>query len=153
MMSVKGNLKSRYKDVEAPVVTDDNGTTHAVAASAILTSSKPGAEVIAMGSGYSFINGVVSQGQGQINAVFLLNVADALTRNGELIALRSKQVRNAALKPNISAAEQSTATALAVIGVPILLVLFGLFQAYRLRLRRKRYQAVYGASTPTGQEV
>lgn len=147
IMSVKGKLKSRFTEVDPPVITNDDGTTRGVAASEVIRESKPEAQAIAFGSTYSFISPILQQGPGQINAVFLLNIADALTRGGDLIALRSKQVQNSMLKPGIQPRAQATATALAVVGVPVLLVAFGLLKAFLNRRRKAKYREVYGAPT------
>lgn len=175
MMSVKATdkapLTSRFAVVEPPAITKDDGTTRAVAASEVKTKSAPGAEVILMGSTISFYNDIIARGEGQINGILLLNIADALTRGGDLIALRSKQSQNATLKPvcgteepgdeNVkrapnqigktksegacyTVAQARTSEALVIGAMPVLLVVFGLLKAYANRMKRVRYRDIYG---------
>lgn len=144
-VAVKGPLKSRFAVVDPPALTEDNGTTRPVAASEVIRESKPGAEVIVVGSTLAFLNDVIGgRGQAQANVVFLLNVADTLTRGGEMIALRSKNTQNAVLRGKITPTEAATAQFLVIAMIPGLLVVFGLGKFYMNRMKRLRYREIYG---------
>lgn len=145
IMAAKGPLTSRFSVVDPPALTEDNGTTRAVAASEVIRTSPPEAEVIACGSPYSFYDQIV-QGNGLPNAVFAVNVADQLTRGGEMIALRSKQALNSVLKTDISPSQKRTAYALGIFGIPVCLVLFGAFIGWMSRMKRQRYRDIYEAA-------
>ncbi len=145
-MMVQGRLESRFATVEPPVLTNDDGTTRAVLASEVKRESDPKATVIVYSCPLSFHNEVISPtSDGVINALFLLNVADALTRGGEMISLRSKQAQNAVLRPDITPAEAITAQVLAIGGVPVALIIMGLARFYFNRLKRLRYREIYGS--------
>ncbi|MGB9691497.1 MAG: GldG family protein [Candidatus Sumerlaeaceae bacterium] len=145
-MMAQGKLESRFATVEPPVLTNDDGTTRAVLASEVKRESDPKATVIVYSCPLSFHNEVISPtSDGVINALFLLNVADALTRGGEMISLRSKQAQNAVLKADITPTEAITAQVLAIGGVPVLLIILGLGRFYFNRLKRLRYREIYGS--------
>lgn len=145
-MIAKGKLESRFATVDPPVLTNDDGTTRAVLASEVKRESSPDATVIVYSCPLSFHSEVISPtSDGVINALFLLNVADALTRGGEMIALRSKQAQNSVLKPEISPAEALTTQVIVIGGVPVLLIAVGLARFYFNRLKRLRYREIYGS--------
>ena len=144
-MQVTGELDSRFATVDPPVLTNDDGSTRTVPVSEVRTKSDPKVMVVVVGSTFSFFNNVLGR-QGQINGLFLLNVADVMTRGGELIALRSKFTENPKLRPQIERSEQVTAMFLVVAGVPILLVLFGITKFYMNRMKRRRYEIMYGGA-------
>lgn len=145
-MMAKGRLESRFATVEPPALTNDDGTTRAVLASEVKRESEPDATVIVYSCPLSFHNEVISPtSDGVINAIFLLNVADALTRGGEMIALRSKQAQNSVLKPDITPAEALTAQVLVIGGVPVVLIALGLARFYFNKLKRLRYREIYGS--------
>lgn len=145
-MMAKGKLESRFATVDPPVLTNDDGTTRAVLASEVKRESSPDATVIVYSCPLSFHNEVISPtSDGVINALFLLNVADALTRGGEMIALRSKQAQNSVLKPEISPAEALTTQVIVIGGVPVMLIALGLARFYFNRLKRLRYREIYGS--------
>ncbi|MCX7625089.1 MAG: GldG family protein [Candidatus Sumerlaeaceae bacterium] len=145
-MMARGKLESRFATVDPPALTNDDGTTRAVLASEVKRESSPDATVIVYGSPLSFHSELISPtSNGVINALFLLNVADALTRGGEMIALRSKQAQNSVLKPEISPAEALTTQIVVIGGVPVLLIALGLARFYFNRLKRLRYREIYGS--------
>lgn len=143
VMSVSGELNSRFAVADPPVLTNDDGTTRAVVASEVVTKSKPEAEVVVVGSGFSFFSQVL-RGNGIINGLFLLNVADTLTRGGDLVSLRSKFTENPKLRPDLEADTKLWAQVLVVGAVPALLVVLGLARLYWNRARRASYAARYG---------
>ncbi|AXA37369.1 MAG: hypothetical protein D6691_12265 [Candidatus Hydrogenedentota bacterium] len=145
-MQVSGELESRFATVDPPVLTNDDGTTRAVLASEVRRRSDPKASVIVVGCPLAFYNEIINPGSdGAINAIFLLNVADALTRGGEMIRLRSKQVENAMLRPDITPAEAGIAQVLVIGSVPVLLIVLGLVKFYFNKWKRLRYRELYGA--------
>jgi ABC-2 type transport system permease protein len=146
IMSVKGTLDSRYGTVDPPVITEDGGTTRAVSVSEVKKTSDPSAAVVVAGSAFSFYDEVMGRQDGQLNGIFLVNVADALTRSGEMIGLRSKKTQIASLKDKIEQSEAKVAEALAIGAVPILLILFGIGKVYMNRMKRARYVEMYGSA-------
>ncbi len=143
-VQVKGVLKSRFASVDPPTVTNDDGSTRAVAVSSVKHESPESAEVVVVSSPFSFIDEVLGAGGATLaNAVFLLNTADALTRGGEIIALRSKQAEFASLR-KVEEGEARTTKALVIIGMPMLLALLGLVRLGWNRYRRNRWQDIYG---------
>ncbi len=145
-MMVQGVLDSRFATVEPPVLTNDDGTTRAVLASEVKRQSDPKATVIVYGSPLSFHNEVISPtSDGLINAIFLLNVADGLTRGGDMIALRSKQALIATLKPDIPESEKTLSEVLVIGGVPAVLILLGLARLFYNKVKRMRYRETYGS--------
>jgi hypothetical protein len=79
-----------------------------------------------------------------VNALFMLNAADSMTRGGDMIRLRSKKADSPALKADITPAQAATAQAIAIGAVPVLLVLFGMIKYYLNRMKRLRYREIYG---------
>ncbi|MBX7246466.1 MAG: GldG family protein [Candidatus Sumerlaeaceae bacterium] len=147
VMSVKGTVDSRYGKVDPPTLSDDKGATRTVAASEVIRTSKPEAQVVVAGSALSFYDQALSQGSGVLNAIFLLNVADVMTRGGDMISLRSKQVEIPALKAEITETETRVAQLLVIGGVPVLLIALGLIKYYLNKLKRIRYRETYGAGS------
>lgn len=137
-------LTSRYAVADLPLLTEEDGTTHTATASETKTKSAPGAQVVVCGSVLSFYDQVMAR-DAQANALLLLNLVDSMSRGGDMIALRSKQASSAVLKPNISPVAARTAQALAIGGIPVLLILFGIAKIYLNRMRRARYREYYGA--------
>jgi ABC-type uncharacterized transport system involved in gliding motility auxiliary subunit len=138
-------LTSRYAVADPPVLTGEDGTTYTATASETKTKSEPGAAVIACGTILSFYDQVLAR-DAQINALLLLNTVDAMTRGGDMIALRSKQAQSAALRPDITPAAARTAQVLALGAIPVLLVIFGIVKLYLNRRRRARYREYYGGA-------
>jgi ABC-type uncharacterized transport system involved in gliding motility auxiliary subunit len=144
-MMAHGVMESRFGTVEPPPMTNDDGTTRAILASEVRRKSDPKATVIVYSCPLSFHNEVISPtSDGVINAVFLLNVADALTRGGEMISLRSKQAAVATLKADIPDSEKTMAQVLVIGGVPVALIALGLVRFYFNKLKRMRYREIYG---------
>lgn len=148
---VSGKLNSRFATVDPPALTNDDGTTRAVLPIEVKRTSDEETQVVVAGSGVSFLDQIVAQG-GQLNAVFLLNVADTLTRGGEFIALRTKQ-QNTSFLRDFEPGEAITAQVLVIGGVPILLILLGIAKYYLNRRRRARYRALYGTKREQKQEA
>lgn len=144
MASVKGPLDSRFAVVDPPAITKDDGTTEAVKSSDVKRVSAPDAQVIVAGDIMSFYDEVIGNKDGQANRVFLLNVADTLTRGGQMIALRSKQSDIATLRDSITPSEALFAQAVAICAIPVLLIFFGIIKLYLNRMKRARYREVYG---------
>jgi gliding-associated putative ABC transporter substrate-binding component GldG len=144
-MLVKGELDSRFAAVDPPVITREDGTTHTVAASEVRRVSDRNATVVVMSCPLSFYNEVINPGSdGVVNALFMLNAADSMTRGGDMIRLRSKKADSPALKADITPAQAATAQAIAIGAVPVLLVLFGMIKYYLNRMKRLRYREIYG---------
>lgn len=142
---VKGQLTSRFATVDPPALTNDDGTTRAVAASEVKTRGSRESQIIVAGSGLSFMDQILQQGS-PLNGLFLLNVADAVTRGGEFIALRGKQQSISFLRGDFSQREAIVAQILVLTVMPLLVVALGIIMYYLNRRRRARYRATYGAT-------
>jgi gliding-associated putative ABC transporter substrate-binding component GldG len=140
-VQVKGPFQSRFAVVDPPTLTNDDGSTRTIPASQVRTQAPDSARVVVVGSPYSFYDEVL--GGAMTNALFILNVADELSRDGRIIALRSKQTEFASLR-KVSNAEANTATWLVILGVPVLLVALGLLKLAHGRMKRARYRDEYG---------
>lgn len=145
-MMAQGVMQSRFATVDPPALTNDDGTTRAVLASEVKRQSDPKAAVVVFSCPLAFHSEVIAPtSDGVINAIFLLNVADALTRGGEMIALRSKQAASAVLRPDISPAQAVMAQVLVIGGIPVALIIAGLARFYFNRLKRLRYREIFGS--------
>lgn len=140
--SVKGRLNSRFATMDPPTLTNEDGTTRTALTVEVKKSSEGEPQVLIAGTGVSFMDQVVGQG-GQINAVFLLNVADTVTRGGEFIALRTKQ-QNVSFLRDFENREAIIAQILVIGGIPLLLIGLGIGRYYMNRARRARYRTLYG---------
>ena len=141
---IRGVMNSRFAAVDAPVVTNDDGSTRTVPASTVKHESPETAEVIVVSSPLSFFDEVMGAGGATlVNAIFLLNSADATTRGGDIINLRSKQTEFASLR-KVEEAEARTTKALVIAGMPVLLALLGFGRLAFNRARRARYREIYG---------
>lgn len=138
---VSGKLKSRFAVVEPPTLKNDDGTTRAVADSEIRKTSEGNPTVIVAGSGVSFLDQIVGQ-QGSPNGAFVLNVADAMVRGGQYIALRNKEMKVTFLRDRTE--REAVIAQIIVMGaVPLLLVAFGIGMYYYNRARKARYRAQF----------
>jgi|GEM_PF-2298342 gliding-associated putative ABC transporter substrate-binding component GldG len=145
-MMVSGKLDSRYAVVDPPVVTNDDGTTRAVLASEVIRESDPKAAVVVFSCPLAFHSEVISPtSDGVVNAIFLLNVADALTRGGEMISLRTKQAGVAVLRSDITPAQAIIAQVIVIGSVPVVLIILGLVRLFYNKMKRIRYREIYGA--------
>ncbi len=140
-MLVKGSLTSRYAETPAPVLTNEDGTTKTVAADDIMKKSKESAEVVVVGSALLLVDQAIQAMPA--NALLPLNVAEAFTRGGDLLALRARDMGTAQLR-QITPAEARWTQALIIIGIPLLLVAFGFGLLMNNRRRRARYRRIYG---------
>jgi len=138
---VKGPFQSRFAVVDPPTLTNDDGSTRTVSTSQIKTQAPESARVVVVGSPYSFYDEVL--GNSMTNALFLLNVADSLSRDGRIIALRSKQTEFSALR-KVTDAEAQSATWLVILGMPLLVAALGLLKLAHGRMKRARYRDQYG---------
>ena len=109
-----------------------------------------GARVIVAGTHVSFYDQILQQAQ--TNAVFLLNVADVLTRGGDFVSLRTKQQSVAVLRDNITNAQVRWTQFLVVGGMPIAVIGFGLLWFSLGRAKRAGYRATYGPSAAVGTD-
>jgi gliding-associated putative ABC transporter substrate-binding component GldG len=142
VMMVSGTLSSHYADSPAPALTNDDGTTHAVDEASIAKKSKPSAEVIVMGSALMLVNQALQQIP--TNALLPLNAAEALTRGSDVLSLRAREPVIPQLR-KITPAESMWTQVLVIGGIPLLLILFGFFNAMMIRRRKARYRRMFNA--------
>jgi hypothetical protein len=146
IVALKGPLASRFATVDPPVLTDDNGTTHAVAKADVKTQSDPKAEVIVASSSIGFTDQAIRQFQP--NVIFPINVAEAMTRGGDILSLRGRDLQIPVLKEVTQ--RQAVTTQVIILGViPAALVLLGFIKMFFNRRRRARYREIYGTRSAT----
>ncbi len=140
-MMVKGSLTSRYMDSPAPVLTNDDGTTQSVADADILKKSQGDPEVVVVGSALLLVDQAVQAVPS--NALLPLNVAEAFTRGGDLLELRARD-QGIALLREIKPSEALWTQVIIIVGIPLLLIVFGFVRMGYNRRRRARYRRIYG---------
>jgi len=141
VMMVSGRLTSRYANTPAPTLTNDDGTTRAVADADIVKKSKSESKVVVMGSALALVNQAIQAAP--TNALLPLNMAEAFTRGSDVLDLRARESTMAqlrAIKPN----ESMWTQILIVGGIPVLLILAGFTKLFLNRRRKARYRRIYG---------
>jgi gliding-associated putative ABC transporter substrate-binding component GldG len=142
IVSVKGVLDSRFEDTSAPVLTKTDGTTYTVASADIKKQSPPTAQVIVCGDALMFTDQALQNSRE--NAFFPINAAEALTRDdGGILALRGNDQDSPVLK-SVTPRQALITQILIIVGIPALLILFGLLKMLLNRRRRAHYREVYG---------
>lgn len=142
VVRVKGPLTSRYATNAPPQsLTNEDGTTTPLDGNKMRTTSAEGATVIVAGSAISFSDEATNQAP--MNAIFVVNTAEALTRGGEILQLRGRDLQVPVLR-SISERE-ALWTQIIVLGiVPALLVVLGLLKWVLNRRRKAKYREIYG---------
>lgn len=141
---ISGKLTSAFNSQPLPVLTNEDGTTKSVSADDVVRNAKEGAEVIVVGSSDMFKDRYISQVP--TNIIIPINVAEALTRGGDVLTLRSNQIRTASLG-KISEKQSAVTHALLLGGVPSLLILFGLARYGYNKKKKAGYRYKYGKQT------
>jgi gliding-associated putative ABC transporter substrate-binding component GldG len=141
VVSIKGPLASRYAMTDPPTLTEDNGSTHAVTKADVKTQSVHEAQVIVVGSSVGFTDQAIQRFQP--NIIFPINVAEALTRGGDILSLRGKDLSIPVLR-EVTDTQARVTQGLIIIGVPAFLALVGFLKLFLNRRRRARYREVYG---------
>ena len=145
--TLEGKFKSFYADKEIPVVptaadaagtVDDQSLTPAQDADArtTKTESEP-TQIVVVGTA-QFLTQLRPDG---VN--FFLNTVDWLTLGDALIGIRSQTITDRPLR-EVSELEKNFIKYLCIVGVPILVVIFGLLR-YFLKRRAKRFVETYGS--------
>jgi len=138
--TLTGTFKSYFADKEAPPVPAD--TTAAVQAPADETkiAESPETQIIVVGSSQIVGNNFLSQFPA--NMTFVLNAIDWVALGNELIAIRSREVSDRPLDPEIlkdeAEAKRNTIKFAGTFGMPILLTVYGML---RWLARRREKQA------------
>lgn len=144
VMMVKGSLTSRYAETPAPTLTNEDGTTQTVPVADVLKKSTGNSEVVVVGSALLLVDQAVQAVPA--NVLLPLNVAEAFTRGGDLLELRARDMGNAQLR-KITPAEARWTQVLIIVGIPLLLIVFGFVRMANNRRRRARYRRIYGNAT------
>jgi ABC-2 type transport system permease protein len=121
------------KPESAPVRVESEG--------AFVSRGKPGRIFIMASSEMLTDNVIDAQGRGA-DAVFILNVIDALNGRGDIAVLRGKRQDFNPLQP-IGAGAKTAVKAFNIAGLPILVVLFGLAVWFRRMSRKRRIQEMF----------
>lgn len=111
----------------------------------MITRGKP-AKLFLMASA-DMISDTVLDGQGRTpNSIFIMNVLDELNNRGEIAVMRSKNQRINPLDQT-SGTVKATVKSINIIGLPVLVVLFGLLMWFHRKSRKKRIQSMFISST------
>lgn len=117
----------------APVPVESEG--------AFISRGKPGRIFIMASSEMLTDNVIDAQGRGA-DAVFILNVIDALNGREDIALLRGKRQDFNPLKP-IGAGAKTAVKAFNIAGLPVLVVLFGIAVWFRRTARKRRIQEMF----------
>ncbi len=121
------------KPESAPVTVESEG--------AFISRGNPGRIFIMASSEMLTDNVIDAQGRGA-DAVFILNVIDALNGRGDIAVLRGKRQDFNPLQP-IDAGAKTAVKAFNIAGLPILVVLFGVAVWFRRMSRKRRIQEMF----------
>jgi len=127
---------------KAPVATD---MSKIEGSGKILKKGKP-AKLFLMASA-DMLSDTVLDGAGRSpNTMFILNTLDELNNRTQIAVMRSKTQR---LNPldQTSGAVKTTIKSANIIGLPIVVILFGLVMWFRRQSRKKRIQSMFASST------
>jgi ABC-type uncharacterized transport system involved in gliding motility auxiliary subunit len=108
---------------------------------AFISRGKPGRIFIMASSEMLTDNVIDAQGRGA-NAVFMLNVVDALNGREDIAVLRGKKQDFNPLQP-IGTGAKTAVKAFNIAGLPILVVLFGVAVWFRRMSRKRRIQEMF----------
>ena len=100
------------------------------------------AKMAIVGSSALLKDNLVDQEGQSPNATFLLNIMDILNHRSDIAAMRSKTQRFNPLDETTAMTKTGVKT-VNIAGLPVLVVLFGLFTWWRRRVRRKRIQMMF----------
>lgn len=125
--------QAEEKPESAPVPVESEG--------AFISRGKPGRIFIMASSEMLTDNVIDSQGRGA-NAVFILNVIDALNGREDIAILRGKKQDFNPLLP-IGAGAKTAVKTVNIAGLPILVVLFGIAVWFRRISRKRRIQEMF----------
>ncbi|MGB8427672.1 MAG: ABC transporter permease, partial [Desulfobacterales bacterium] len=108
---------------------------------AFIPRGRPGRIFIMASSEMLTDNVLDAQGRGP-NAVFILNVIDALNDRADMAVLRAKRQDFNPLTP-IGAGTKTAVKAVNIAGLPILVILFGVAVWFRRLSRKRRIQEMF----------
>jgi ABC-type uncharacterized transport system involved in gliding motility auxiliary subunit len=106
-----------------------------------LSKGRPG-KIFVMASADMLKNNVLDAGGKGSNAAFILNVIDYLNGREDIAVMRGKEQRFNPLE-DTGAGTKTFVKAFNIAGVPVLVVLFGLFVWYRRHSRKKHIQMMF----------
>lgn len=125
--------QAEQKPESAPVTVESEG--------AFISRGKPGRIFIMASSEMLTDNVIDAQGRGA-DAVFILNVIDALNGRGDIAVLRGKRQDFNPLQP-LDGGAKTAVKAFNIAGLPILVVLFGVAVWFRRMSRKRRIQEMF----------
>jgi len=102
----------------------------------------PPAKIFIMASSEMLKNNVIDPEGQSPNSMFILNVVDALNNRADIAAMRSKVQRFNPLNETGPALKTFT-KAFNIVGLPVLVILFGLFVWMRRHARKKQLQMLF----------
>ena len=134
ILAASGTFTSFFADKPIPGVEEINSTPQLTPAAETITTS-PETQFILVGNSRFIDNDMINQFSD--NQVFLLNVIDWLTLGEQLIGIRSRGVSDRPLTET-TAYMKTFIKAFNMIGIPLLVIFFGLMRFYLRRRRRRR---------------
>jgi gliding-associated putative ABC transporter substrate-binding component GldG len=129
---VQGSFQSYFKDKEIP--QPEEPSEKLTRPESTLTQSPENRLVVVGDADFVKDRSISSKS----NLVFFMNIVDWLSQDENLITIRSKEVTSRPLK-EISSAQKKLARYANVLGVPMVVILFGLIR-WRIRSQVKRKQ-------------
>jgi ABC-type uncharacterized transport system involved in gliding motility auxiliary subunit len=106
-----------------------------------IASGKP-ARIAVIGSSALLRDNLIDQEGQSPNTTFVLNIIDVLNKRGDIAAMRSKTQRFNPLAET-TAGTKAAVKLFNIAGMPVLVVVVGLFAWWRRRVRRKRIQMMF----------
>jgi gliding-associated putative ABC transporter substrate-binding component GldG len=148
--ALTGNFKSYFADKEVPPVPADTTSAIQAPADEPKIAESPATQIILIGSSQIANNNFLSQFPA--NLTFMLNTIDWVALGNELIAIRSREVSDRPLNPEIlkdeAEAKRNTIKFAGTFGMPILLTVYGML---RWLARRREKQAFEDSLQGAGQ--
>lgn len=106
-----------------------------------LSRSRP-AKIFLMASSQMLSDSVLDAGGKSSNATFIMNVIDALNNREDIAVMRSKKQQFNPLEPT-GAGAKTFIKSFNIAGLPVIVVLFGLFVWFRRTSRKKRIEMMF----------
>lgn len=145
-VELSGKFKSFYAGKEIPKVesSDEESASSPPPDDSVRETieASPETQIIVIGNSNFASNGILMQlPRGQSNMIFFQNIVDWLTLGDELINIRSREVTDRPLKENLSEATKGLVQFICVLGVPIIIFIFGIVRFFLRKRAKKLFEA------------
>jgi ABC-2 type transport system permease protein len=117
--------------------------TEEVAHEGTVIQSGSGGTIFLIGTSAILKNNIIDEQGTSINAIFILNVLDDLNGRDEYAAMRSKLQQFNPLR-SVSGASRTLIKTFNIAGLPVIVVVFGIFVWARRAARKKAIQEIFG---------